>query len=280
MYNDQTRLGLTRATRLADEDVGAREAELAELERAIADRELLLATLRSGLRAFESRYLRAVRPKYAEVDRVEADIAEALAALDPDSEELREQARLARERADASERASDEASQDTSGCHTPSVGLKRLYRRVALQMHPDRSLDAEEVAYRHELMVEANRAYRDGDSGLLETLLAHFERGESADGERSGLRRALWQLARAERRLAEKQAKVAECLRVEKEIEAVLTAMRVKTKQWEKLHENAAILDAEEDLQALQRSWDEHGIRSHVGEAAASAVGPRAEIES
>jgi hypothetical protein len=86
--------------------------------------------------------------------------------------------------------------------------------------------------------------------------------------------------AAAERRLTEKQAKVAECLRVEKEIEAVLTAMRVKTKQWEKLHENAALLDAEEDLQALQRSWDEHGIRSHVSEAAASAVGPRAEIES
>jgi hypothetical protein len=86
--------------------------------------------------------------------------------------------------------------------------------------------------------------------------------------------------AAAERRFTEKQAKVAECLRVEKDIEAVLTAMRVKTKQWEKLHENAALLDSEEDLQALQRSWDEHGIRSHVSETAASAIGPRAEIES
>jgi hypothetical protein len=86
--------------------------------------------------------------------------------------------------------------------------------------------------------------------------------------------------AAAERRLAEKQAKVAECLRVEKDIEAILTAMRVKTKQWEKLHENAALIDEEEDLQTLQRSWDEHGIRSHISEAAASVQGPRAEIES
>jgi hypothetical protein len=78
----------------------------------------------------------------------------------------------------------------------------------------------------------------------------------------------------------EEQAKVAECLRVEKEIEAILTAMRVKTKQWEKLHENAALLDEEEALQTLQRSWDEHGIRSHISEAAASVQGPRAEIES
>jgi len=86
--------------------------------------------------------------------------------------------------------------------------------------------------------------------------------------------------AAAERKLAERQAKVADHRRIELEIEAVLKAMRVKTKQWEKLHENAALLDEEEDLQALQRSWDEHGIRSHVSEAAASAHVAAAEIES
>ncbi|QDT56304.1 hypothetical protein Pan44_43570 [Caulifigura coniformis] len=86
--------------------------------------------------------------------------------------------------------------------------------------------------------------------------------------------------AAAELRLVEKQAKIAECLRVEAEIESVLKAMRVKTKQWEKLHENAALVDEEEDLQALQRSWDEHGIRSHVSEAAASVKGPGPESET
>ncbi|HVJ87666.1 MAG TPA: hypothetical protein VM452_18540 [Caulifigura sp.] len=86
----------------------------------------------------------------------------------------------------------------------------------------------------------------------------------------------------AEKKLAEKQAKVAECKKIEAEVEAVLQAMRVKTKQWEKLHENAALIDQEEDLQELQRSWDEHGIRSHVSEAvaAASVAADRAEPES
>ncbi len=85
----------------------------------------------------------------------------------------------------------------------------------------------------------------------------------------------------AEQKVAEKQARIAECRRVEDEVEAVLMAMRVKTKQWEKLHENAALLDQEEDLQALQRSWDEHGIRSHVSEAvAASTAAGHAEFES
>ncbi len=84
----------------------------------------------------------------------------------------------------------------------------------------------------------------------------------------------------AEARLAERQAEIAECRRVEDEVEAILQAMRVKTKQWEKLHGNAAAVDAEEDLQALQHSWDEHGIRSHVSEGVAASATLPAEIES
>jgi predicted RNase H-like nuclease len=84
----------------------------------------------------------------------------------------------------------------------------------------------------------------------------------------------------AEKRLTEKQAKVAECQRVEAEVEAVLKAMRVKTKQWEKLHENAALIDAEEDLQVLQRSWDEHGIRSHNSDATTVSDGVAASVEA
>jgi hypothetical protein len=201
---------LARSTRLADASVLERETELAALEQRLADRELLLKTLRMGLRAFEIPYLRAVRPRFAELDRVEAEIAGAMSALDPESEELREIARQARERADSSARASDEVAVEASGCHTPSVGLKRLFRRVAMHMHPDLGFDADEAPHRHELMVEANRAYRDGDLGLLETLLALFESSGDAVAERAELRRVLWSIARAERRLADVDREIAE----------------------------------------------------------------------
>jgi hypothetical protein len=197
---------IARAARPAptDAEVASRAAELAELEAELVDRELLLKTCRAGLRAFEASYLRAVRPRYAELDLVEAEIAEAMAAFDPENEALAERARQARERARASAEASDAvAAEDASGCHTPSVGLKRLYRRVALQMHPDRGADPAEVAYRHDLMVEANRAYRHGDAELLETLLGLFDEGAEDVGERAELRRVLWQINRVRRRLDE-----------------------------------------------------------------------------
>ncbi len=202
MQNDRELVPAQRTATV--EEVAARLAELAELEAAVEDRELLLKTCRSGLRAFETTYLRAVRPRYAERDRIDAEIAEAMAAFDPDNEALRELAEQARARAESSAAASEEvAGEDASGCHAPSVGLKRLFRRVALQMHPDRCSDPEEVAYRHELMVEANRAYRDGDDRLLETLLDLFSSDEEAIGEQGELRRVLWTIARARRRLSE-----------------------------------------------------------------------------
>jgi hypothetical protein len=52
-------------------------------------------------------------------------------------------------------------------------------------------------------MVEANRAYRDGDAELLETLLGLFDAGEDGSDERVELRRVLWQIDRTRRRLAE-----------------------------------------------------------------------------
>lgn len=202
---------IVRARPVADADVAARAAELAALEAELEERETLLKTVRSGLRHFETSYLRAVRPKYAERDRVEAEIAEAMLAHDPDNEELKSRAKEARARADESAKASEEvAREDETGCHTPSVGLKRLFRRVALNLHPDRCADPEENDVRHELMVEANRAYRDGDDDLLEILLGLSETGGEVSSERAELRRVLWRIERARRRLKEVERELAE----------------------------------------------------------------------
>jgi len=125
-------------------------------------------------------------------------------------------------------------------------------------------------------------AERDRDAAATEIEHSLSRRAETVSSSFTGAfaLSAYADEAAAERRLVEKQAKVAECRRIETEIEAVLRAMRVKTKQWEKLHENAAVVDEEEDLQTLQRSWDEHGIRSHVSEAAASVTSDDAESET
>jgi hypothetical protein len=178
--------------------------EIDELETRVAQREQALAVVRAGLRTFEIQYRSALGTLFAELDLLEADIAEAIADMSPHNPDLREKARQARARAEASARALDE---DAPCAHdgtpySPSESLKRLYRRVAFMMHPDRCSDAVEADIRHELMVEANRAYSTGNHEALESLLTGVapENGDGASIDVTWLR---LRADRARQRLAE-----------------------------------------------------------------------------
>lgn len=160
----------------------------------------------------------------------------------------------------------------------PGEKTKRFARLLRTQQQLERGVEwrfAEARAKRLAAEAERDAAGREieqSQQDRAQTVLSAFSSAAVLSG--FATERA------AEQRLAEKQAKIAECRRVEAEVEAVLKAMRVKTKQWEKLHENAAVLDEEEDLQALQRSWDEHGIRSHISDAATVSNGSAANVEA
>ena len=66
-----------------ERELERKKAELASLEADLVQRELGLATLRAELRAFEARYISTVGILYADLDEIEAKIAEAQARLSP-----------------------------------------------------------------------------------------------------------------------------------------------------------------------------------------------------
>ena len=72
-------VGLTKWQTPEEQELSRKLAELATLEATLAQRELDLATLQAELHAFERRYLRTAGARYAELDEIEAQIAEALA---------------------------------------------------------------------------------------------------------------------------------------------------------------------------------------------------------
>ena len=188
-------------------DVAARAAELLAIESTLTERNAYLVAFRAELVAFETRYLRAVRSRYVELDRLEAEILTAMSVMSPDDLDLSERAALARARAAASaaDYGEDFPEADVSSCHTPSTALKRLFRRIAFEMHPDHADDEDEAEFRHELMIEANRAYREGDHGLLQSLLSDLDVDADAGSEMS---RLLRRLSVAERRLADVEREI------------------------------------------------------------------------
>ena len=149
----------TRITHIASpeaRELEKKKAELASLEARLAERELDLAALQAELHSFEGTYLRIVGSRLAELDEIEAQIAEAGARNKPKDGEAQERASQARAQAQESAQAV-EAEQEAGKREPflPSENLKKLYREVAKRIHPDLATDESERKRRHELMTEA-----------------------------------------------------------------------------------------------------------------------------
>jgi len=159
-----------------EEEFDKKLTGLNELESELAQRELDLATIHGELRAFEIQYLRIIGTRYAELDDIEAQIAELRARLAPKDKNSQKQAEQANTKAQQSAQAA-EGVQDSlrQERFAPSERLKKLYREVAKSVHPDLADDEEERVRRQRLMAEANRAYEDGDEALLEAILREWE---------------------------------------------------------------------------------------------------------
>jgi hypothetical protein len=152
-----------------------REAELEFLSRELADRELDLATRESKLSVFEERYAKTVGVLFAELDRLEKEIAQELFRLHPD-EKYKEGFRRAKRKAENSQDAVNERiKQVEKPPFIPSEELRNLFRTVAKKIHPDFVTNEKKRAYRTLLMARANAAYKNGDMETLKQILYEWE---------------------------------------------------------------------------------------------------------
>jgi len=146
---------LVRQLAPEEEELERKRGALSYLEGVLLQRELDIATLRGELSLFERDYLRIVGTKYADLDRLEAQIAQELAWLSPHDSLAQEQARQARCQAEESEREARAAADTMGAPASPLEDLKKLYRQLAKLIHPDLTTDAQERARRHDLPPES-----------------------------------------------------------------------------------------------------------------------------
>ncbi len=179
--------------------------ELADLELELADRELELATFQAELREFEDRYLRIVGWRYAKLDEIRAQIAEAEARLKPDNKQAKQEADHSRKRAEESSREAESLEElPAKAKFKPSDELKKLYREIARQVHPDLASNDADRERRNGFMTEVNRAYEKGDIARLEELQQEWKRNPETvkdEGIGAELVRVIRKIAKVEDRL-------------------------------------------------------------------------------
>lgn len=197
-----------------DEELARKKAELSRLQVLLVDGELSLTSLRTELAAVERLYLATVGKRYAELDEIEAKIAEHVAHAYPGDAQVQDAANQARSQASASSSAlgDSQAAESGEAVAFQSPTLKSLYRDVAKGIHPDLATDSADRLRREQLMREANTAYEQGDEDRLKAILVEYESSpESVKGEGPGaeLVRVIRKIAQVNRRLAEIDGEVA-----------------------------------------------------------------------
>lgn len=196
-----------------ERELSRKLAELAELEEALAERELARATLQTELHVFQLHYLETVGRRYTELDAIEAEIAELELCREPGSAELVERAEAARARAQESEEALETGrSLPQRRAGPPPESLKKLFRKVARVIHPDLAEDDAARARRQDLMAAANLAFETGDELRLSVLLREWEESPEAvagHGLAADLLRAIRRIAHAEERLTAVEQEIA-----------------------------------------------------------------------
>ena len=186
-----------------DREIRELRTRLGDFDAALAARSTEVAAAQTDLAAFRIRYRQEVGLLHDELDELEYAIAEA---------ELGE--------------ISTRIEAEGAGCNPPpahpkpetaprftSDAIRRLFRDVAKAIHPDLSRDSDARDRRHALMIEANRAYAQGDEQRLRTILQSWERSpEAVQGVDAGAvrLRLVRRIAEIEEQLAAYTSELAE----------------------------------------------------------------------
>jgi len=189
-----------------------KRSQLEDLRIRLAIAEEELATAFAQVRAFEGLYIASVGVHLAQLDEIEALIAEATARRYPQDTVAAERARVFRARATESATVGSGDS-NLARRFRPKDSLKSLYREVAKAVHPDLATDDEDRKQRALLMAFANAAYEKGDERRLREILGEWRSNPEAvrgDGTAAELVRTIRRIAQASRRIEAAQKELAE----------------------------------------------------------------------
>lgn len=203
-----------------EEEIEARRRHLESLTETVAEKEMELSALRSALDRFQRGYYQVVGRKYVELDALRAQIARRRAELAPENEDSVRESWFRRYRAERSAREYEEYRErhrQEPGPEPPETAsgsdeqAKKLYRTIAVQIHPDRAEDESARIYRTALMAELNAAWERGDKARMQAILEEWRRSpEAVNGAGNGaeLERLSRTIARFEQRLADLAADI------------------------------------------------------------------------
>ena len=161
---------LVKSGQPLEEDIDTLRARMAELDTTLKTRVEDITRAKTDLAAFRILYRKEVGLLHEELDELERKIAEA---------ELGELSRAVAEAGGDPTAPIADTTPEPETRYT-SDAVRRLFRDVAKIVHPDLARDEITRDRRHQLMIEANKAYALGDEERLRWILQAWENSPEA----------------------------------------------------------------------------------------------------
>lgn len=168
---------------ISEDELAAKRRDLAQTAELLAEGEMELTALKSSLARFQYRYFRTIGRKYVELDELLARLAGRRAERAPGDERIVHEARYRRFEADRSARAYRESRADEPAEPKKAVSseqAKKLYREIAIQIHPDRAENETTRIVRTVLMAELNAAYAANELERMRAILEEWRSSPEA----------------------------------------------------------------------------------------------------
>ena len=199
-------------------ELAEKKAELERLSDVLAEKELGLKELTLTVAHFQHRYYSEVGNKYVALDELRAQIAELKARQKPQDHELNQEALRVRTRARkaAEEYEGVEVEPQTDLLNSKeSEDAKRLYRKIASIIHPDKATDDKSRHLRTRLMAKLNEAYARKDITKMRSILDQWQESPEAvsgEGTAAELVRTIRAIAQIKRRISEIETAISEII--------------------------------------------------------------------
>jgi cell pole-organizing protein PopZ len=199
-------------------ELARKKAGLERLSDFLAEKELDLEELKLTVTQFQRRYYSELGKRYVELDELRAQIAELKARQRPQDHELNQEAARARTQARKAAEEYEDIDiepQIDSKKSEESEDAKRLYRKIASIIHPDKATDDKSRHFRTRLMAELNEAYAQKDITKMQDILDKWQESpEAVSGEDTAaeLVRTIRAIAQIKRRISEIEAEISEIM--------------------------------------------------------------------
>jgi hypothetical protein len=167
-----------------DSEDERRAGEYLQAEEELAQVEAELLETRALLGAFVVEHDRLVKPLYAELNGLEAEIADIRAGRVGSAgrrEDVGDGGGGSRDRTWRSESGTYSAG-PRRAAPQPSADAKKIYRKLARRSHPDLATSDQDRAVREVFMARVNNAYARGDVNALSTLTAEWDGAQPSSG--------------------------------------------------------------------------------------------------